>query len=67
MNLEKIEMKENLVKAIFIAVVTAIGITMVMLMKGENFSLFKTGLYAVIAFVVDYIFSYIFDKRNSKF
>ncbi len=58
---------KNLVKAIFIAVATAIGITVATLMKGDSFSLFKTGLYAVVAFVVNYIFSYIFDKRNTDF
>lgn len=60
------EMKEKLIKAILVAIITAIGITLVTLMNGESFSLFKTGLYAVVAFVVDYIFSCVFDKSKEQ-
>lgn len=57
-------MKEKLQKAVLVAVSIAIGITLVTILNGETFSCFKTGLYAVVAFVVDYIFSCIFEKRK---
>lgn len=56
-------MKERLMRAILVAVVAAIGITLVTLMQGERFSVLRTGLYAVVAFVVDYIFANLFDRK----
>lgn len=55
-------MKEKFIKALFIGITVAIGITLVMLIKGEKFSLFSTGVYGLVAFAVDYIFSLFFNK-----
>ncbi len=57
-------MKERLQKAILAATGVAIGITLVTLIKGEGFSLFKTGLYAFVTFIVDYIFTYLFEAKK---
>lgn len=57
-------MKEKLIKALFVGIAVAIGITAVMLIKGEKFSLYTTGVYGLVAFAVDYIFSLIFNKTK---
>lgn len=58
-------MKNKLQKAFFMALIIALGITLVTFIHGEDFSLFKTSLYAIIAFMVDIIFSMIFDKKDN--
>ncbi len=57
-------MKENLTRALLSGIGVAIGITLVMLIKGEEFSIFTTGLYGLVTFIVDYIFSFIFNNSN---
>jgi len=57
-------MKERVQKAISVAIMVALGITFVILIKGESFSLFKIGLSAFVAFIVDYIFSYLFEVKK---
>ena len=59
-------MKERLLKALFVAITIALGLSLVTLINGEDFSLVKPGLYAIIAFIVDYIFSFLFDKKRDK-
>ncbi len=59
-------MKERVQKAISVAITVAIGITFVTLIKGEGFSLFKTGLCAFVAFIVDYIFTYFFEVKKKR-
>jgi len=61
----KIEMKEKAQRALLAAVIVVVGITFVMLVNGEGFSLFKTGLYAAVAFVAEYFFSWLFEGRKS--
>lgn len=57
-------MKERVQKAISVAIMVALGITFVILIKGERFSLFKIGLSAFVAFIIDYIFSYLFEVKK---
>ena len=57
-------MKDRVVKALFVSISVAIGITLVTIVQNEDFSVFKSGLYALVAFIVDYIFLYIFDKKK---
>ncbi len=57
-------MKDRLLKALFVSISVAIGITLVTIVQNEDFSVFKSGLYAIVAFIVDFIFSYIFDKKK---
>ncbi len=45
------------------AVAVALGITLVTLLKDEGFSLFHTGLCAVVTFAVDLLFTY-FEKKK---
>ncbi len=58
-------MKEKAQKAVFAAVTVALGITFVTLVGGD-FSLFKTGLSAIVAFMVDYLFSCIFEAKKKS-
>ncbi|MCM1388618.1 MAG: hypothetical protein NC231_14925 [Bacillus sp. (in: Bacteria)] len=58
------EMKEKIQKAILTAITVAIGITLATLVMGESFSLFKTGLYAIVAFIVDYLFTCFFEAKK---
>ena len=60
-------MKERLLKALFVSITVALGITVVTILQNEVFSFVKSGLYAIVAFIVDFIFSYIFEKRKSEF
>ena len=57
-------MKERLLKALFVSITVALGITLVAIVQNEDVSLVKLGLYAIVAFIVDFIFSYIFDKKK---
>ncbi len=57
-------MKERVQRAMMAAITVALGITFVTLIKGEGFSLFKTGLSAFVAFIVDYIFNYLFGVKK---
>ena len=57
-------MKERALKAVFVAISIALGITLVTFINGEEFSFVKPGLYAIIAFIVDFIFSFLFDKKK---
>lgn len=57
-------MKERVLKALFVAISIALGITLVTFINGEEFSFVKPGLYAIIAFIVDFIFSFLFDKKK---
>lgn len=57
-------MKETLQKAILAAITVALGITFVTLVKGEGFSLFKTGLSAIVVFIVDYLFTCLFEAKK---
>jgi len=57
-------MKERLENALLMAIAASVGITLVTYIQGEPFSLFKAALYAIVTFVVDYIFSYLFDKKR---
>lgn len=57
-------MKDKLLRALFVSIVVALGITLVMIMQNETFSLVKSGLFAIIAFLVDFVFSCVFDKKK---
>lgn len=57
-------MKERLLKALFVSIAVALGITLVTIVQNEDFSIVKSGLYAIVAFIVDFIFSYIFEKKK---
>ena len=57
-------MKERLLKALFVAITVALGITLVTIVQNEDISLVKSVLYAIVAFIIDFIFSYIFDKKK---
>ena len=57
-------MKDRLLKALFVAIVVALGIALVMIIQNEDVSLVKSGLYAIIAFIVDFVITYIFDKTK---
>lgn len=57
-------MKDRLLKVLCVSITVALGITVVMIMQNENVSFLKSGLYAVVAFIVDFVFSYIFDKKK---
>ena len=57
-------MIERLLKALFVSITVALGITLVAIVQNEDVSLVKPGLYAIVAFIVDFIFSYIFDKKK---
>ena len=57
-------MKERLLKALFVSITVALGITLVTILQNEDFSFVKSGLYAIVAFIVDFIFSYIFEKKK---
>ena len=57
-------MKERLLKALFVSITVALGITLGAIVQNEDVSLVKPGLYAIVAFIVDFIFSYIFDKKK---
>lgn len=59
-------MKERILKALFVAISIALGITLVTLINGEEFSFVKPALYAIIAFAVDFIFSFIFDRKKKS-
>lgn len=61
---ENATMKERVLKAVFVAISIALGITLVTFINGEEFSLVKPALYAIIAFAVDFIFSLIFDRKK---
>ncbi len=51
-------------KALLAAISVAIGINVVTLIKGEDFSLFNTGLYAIVTFIVDYLFTCLFEMKK---
>ena len=65
-------MIERLLKALFVSITVALGITLAAIVQNEDVSLVKPGLYAIVAFIVDFIFayiadfifSYIFDKKK---
>ena len=57
-------MKERLLKALFMSITVALGITLVTIVQNEDFSFVKSGLYAIVEFTVDFIFSYIFEKKK---
>lgn len=57
-------MKARLLKALFVSITVALGITVVMIVQNENVSFLKSGLYVVVAFIADFVFSYIFDKKK---
>lgn len=57
-------MKERILKALFVSITVALGITLVTIVQNEDFSLVKSGLYAIVAFIVDFIFSCFFDKKK---
>lgn len=57
-------MKENLIKALFIGIAVSIGIALVMLVNGEKISIFAIIIYGLVAFIVDYICSLIFNKNK---
>ena len=57
-------MKDKLLKALFVAIVVGLGIALVMIIQNEDVSLVKSGLYAIIAFIVDFVITYIFDKKK---
>ena len=60
-------MKERLLKALFMSITVALGITLVTIVQNEDFSFVKSGLYAIVAFIVDFIFSYFLKKRKGEF
>ena len=51
-----------LLKALFVSITVALGITLVTILQNEDFSFVKSGLYAIVAFIVDFVFSNIFEK-----
>ena len=57
-------MKERLLKALFVSITVALGITLVTILQNEDFSFVKSGLYAIVAFIVDFVFSNIFEKKK---
>ena len=57
-------MKERLLKALFVSITVALGITLVTILQNEDFSFVKSGLYALVAFIVDFVFSNIFEKNK---
>ncbi len=59
-------MKENLIRALLSGIGVAIGITLVMLIKGEEFSIVTTGLYGLVTFIVDYIFLLFLIRKKDK-
>ena len=59
-------MKEKFGKAIVTAVIISLGITVATCLKGDSFSIAKAGLYAVVAFAVDFLFSLLFDKKKKE-
>ena len=61
---ENTTMKERVLKAVFVAISIAFGITLVTFINGEEFSFVKPALYAIIASIVDFIFSFLFDKKK---
>lgn len=65
LNLTEVKiLKERLLKALFVSITVTLGITLVTIVQNEDFSFVKSGFYAIIAFIVDFIFSYIFDKKK---
>ena len=61
---ENIIMKDRLLKAFFASITVALGITIVTIVQNEDVSFVKTGLYATVAFIVDFVFSYIYDQKK---
>ena len=57
-------MKDRLLKALFMSITVALGITIVTIVQNEDVSFVKTGLYATVAFIVDFVFSYIYDQKK---
>jgi len=57
-------MKDRLLKALFFSITVALGITLVTIVQNEDVSFVKSGLYAIVAFIVDFFFSHIFDKKK---
>ncbi len=57
-------MKDRLLKALFASTTVVLGITFVTIVQNEDVSFVKLGLCAIVAFIVDFIFSYIFDKKK---
>lgn len=57
-------MKDRLLKALLVSITVALGITVVTIVQNEDISFVKSGLYAIVAFIVAFIFSYIFDKKK---
>ncbi len=57
-------MTKSLKKALFAAITVALGINVAMLLKGEGFPLWQTGLYTSVTFVVDFLFSLLFGRKK---
>lgn len=57
-------MKDRLLKALFVSITVALGMTLGTIVQNEDVSFVKSGLYVIVAFIVDFIFSYIFDKKK---
>lgn len=57
-------MKDRLIKVLSVSITVALGITLVTTVQNEDFSFMKSGLYAIVAFIVDFVFSFIFDKKK---
>lgn len=57
-------MKERLLKALFVSITVALGITLVMIVQNEDASFLKSVFYAIVAFVVNFVFSFIFDNKK---
>ncbi len=57
-------MREKVLKAASASVTVALGVTFVSVIGGEGFSLLKTMLCMVVAFIIDFIFSLIFYAKK---
>lgn len=57
-------MKDRLLKVLSVSITVALGITLVTTVQNGDFSFMKLGLYAIVAFIVDFVFSFIFDKKK---
>lgn len=58
-------MKDRLLKALFVSIAVVIGMALVKVVQNDDVSFVKLGIYAIVAFIVDFVFSYIFDKKKS--
>lgn len=57
-------MKEKIMKALLIALGTGIGVTLVSVIDGEGFSITKFILCVAVMFIVDILFSLLFNKKK---